>query len=695
MSCPTLRSTSAALLLFAAGLSGACSSSEGGTATATPDAGATPDAAVAEPEEGICTVTDESSTPDSLREIPCKKDFLALSSAPIDATLPGSRSTKVVIDLQDSDALYFQNSQKFKIHYEFVSTHLSGGDKPVVTTIADFNATEYFKPDRRFLLGAVTYYEAPNVWALEISPYDTMSAAQLQKLFEAVRSKVYFHEVLKLHPTSEAVAKLAQGLGSAVPLVTTDEIYQGTEYQPLTLGEAMGQLRFVKSDDLETTYLGYRDIVVLDAVPNDISAVAGLITAEFQTPLSHVNVLSQNRGTPNMGLRNAMTNARLRALEGKWVKLVTKAGEWTVAEVTQSEADAYFEGHRPTPVTLPPLDLETSGLFNIEDVVVESKGALRDVLKEAARAFGGKAVHYSVLRKTTDVPIRKAFAVPVFYYDQFLRENGFYARIDTLLADKAFMGNPATREAALKTLRSDMMKAPVNATLQSLLRDKITSEYPGVKIRFRTSTNSEDLEGFPCAGCYESHTGDPTDWEDVLDAVRETWSTIWLFRTFEERTYYGIDHKSVGMALLVHQNFPDEEANGVAVTANPFDATGLEPGFYVNVQEGGQAEVVAPPPGITSDEFLYFFDSPNQPITFLSHSNLVQDGVTVLTARETYTLGKALSAIHNRFSPAYGPAAGNQGWYAMDVEFKFDGASGEAPALYIKQARPYPGRGTE
>jgi pyruvate,water dikinase len=79
----------------------------------------------------------------------------------------------------------------------------------------------------------------------------------------------------------------------------------------------------------------------------------------------------------------------------------------------------------------------------------------------------------------------------------------------------------------------------------------------------------------------------------------------------------------------------------------------------------------------------------------LSHSNLVQDGETVLTARETYTLGKALDAIHNRFSSAYGPAAGNQGWYAMDVEFKFDGAAGEAPALYIKQARPYPGRGKE
>ena len=57
------------------------------------------------------------------------------------------------------------------------------------------------------------------------------------------------------------------------------------------------------------------------------------------------------------------------------------------------------------------------------------------------------------------------------------------------------------------------------------------------------------------------------------------------------------------MALLVHHNFPDEAANGVAVTANPFDPSGLEPGFYVNVQQGGDAEVVAPPPGVTSDEF--------------------------------------------------------------------------------------------
>lgn len=146
------------------------------------------------------------------------------------------------------------------------------------------------------------------------------------------------------------------------------------------------------------------------------------------------------------------------------------------------------------------------------------------------------------------------------------------------------------------------------------------------------------------------------------------------------------------MALLVHQNFAEEEANGVAVTNNPFDAAGLQPAFYVNVQAGGDVEVVAPPPGVFSDQFLYYFDQPNQPITFISHSSLLPAGETVLTARQTYDLGVALSAIHARFSEAYGPASGNDDWYAMDVEFKFDDEADPsmAPTLYIKQARPYP-----
>ena len=210
-------------------------------------------------------------------------------------------------------------------------------------------------------------------------------------------------------------------------------------------------------------------------------------------------------------------------------------------------------------------------------------------------------------------------------------------------------------------------------------------------MRFRTSTNSEDLDGFPCAGCYESHTGDRTDWNDVLDAIRESYASIWLFRTFEERSYYKVDHRSVAMALLVHHSFPNEAANGVAVTANRFDPTRLQPAFYINVQYGGMYEVVHPPPGITSDQILYLYQMTDQPSKYLANSNVLPEGQEhVLTNKQIHELGEALETIHNLFSKAYGPASGNDGWYAMDVEFKFDGTSQEDATLQIKQARPFP-----
>ncbi|SEN15909.1 Pyruvate phosphate dikinase, PEP/pyruvate binding domain [Stigmatella aurantiaca] len=644
-------------------------------------------------QEGACALEAAAPRPAFLARLGCQDDFNALASEPLDSSIPGARSVKVVLDQFDNDTLYFQDSTAYAIHYAFVSTNLSGAGKPLVGSLADFNQTEYSAPDRRFLLGSVTYYEGPDVWALEIAPYDTASAALMTKLYGAVRQAGFFGPSLFFHPTSQAVAAEAKKLAASVPVKTTDALFAAIDYQPLNLASSIGRLRFVNAADLEKTYLSYRDIVVLDRVPNDISVVLGLITEEFQTPLSHVNVLSQNRKTPNMGLRNAMANTQLRALDGKWVRLTVGAFTWNITEVTGAEADAYWETHKPAPVQFPAADLTVTGLRDIGQVVTEGSGSLRDAIKRAIPAFGGKAAHYAVLANTPGLPVRQAFVVPAAYYVQFMEENGFYERLDRLMADPAFQEDPAVRDARLKEFRDAMEQAPVNAGFQALLKAKMAADYPGLPLRFRTSTNSEDLEGFPCAGCYESHTGDPSDWEDVLDAIRETWASIWLFRTFEERAYSSIDHTSVVMALLVHHNFPDEEANGVALTANPFDPSGLQPGLYVNVQAGGDAEVVHPPPGITSDQFIYAFHQPGLPLTYLSHSNLVKEGETVLTPAQVFELGKALDAIHERFSPAYGPRAGNTGWYAMDVEFKFDAEPGQVPTLTVKQARPHPGRG--
>jgi hypothetical protein len=635
---------------------------------------------------------------DYLRHIGCTKDFESLCSDPIDATLPGARSTKVVYDTaQTGGALYFQNSVLYQVHYAFASTHLSGNGLPVVPQLSSFNTTEYYSAGRRFILGAVTHYEDAGVWALELSPYDTASATMIATLYRAVKAAGFFGPALAFHPTSDAIMATAKKLPSDIPIVTTDQLYAKIDYQPLNVARAVGRLTFTTAAALDAgQYLSYQSIVVLDEAPNDISVVSGIITQQFQTPLSHLNVLSRNRKTPNMGLRNALTNPTVLAYKDQLVELNVGALTWTIRSATQEEAEAYWASQKPAPVVLPAMDLETRDLVDVEKLVVESGGkTLRESIKSATNTWGGKAAQYSVLANTAGVPVKKAFGIPCYYYYAFMQNNGLFAKVDALLADPTFVSDMEVRYQQLASLRAAMMTVPLDPNLESMLAAKLAAEYPGLKMRFRTSTNSEDLEGFPCAGCYESHTGDPAKWQSVQDAIRLAYASAWLFRTFEERTYYGVDHKSVTMALLVHEYFADEEANGVAITANIFDASGVDPAFYINVQQGGDAEVVHPPKGVQSDQILYYFNSPNQPVSYLAHSNLIPVGTTVLTKYQIYTLGTALAAIHERFSAAYGPAIGNNGWDAMDVEFKFDNevAPAELAKLIVKQARPYPKSG--
>ena len=636
-----------------------------------------------EPDEpGWACVHSGDERPAFLTQLGCEADFDALAADPLDASIPGARSVKTVVDRADENHLYFQDSERYAIHWEFASEHLSGDGLPIVDELSTFNATEYSSPERRFVLGALTIYEEPDVWAWEISPYDTADADMIALSYREIHDNTWIGEDLYFHPTSESVAKVAEDLPSDVKVISTEELFDGITYQPLNLGTSMGKLRFY--EDPEDTIPNYREIVVLPAVPNDMPVVMGIITDAFQTPLAHINVLSQNRGTPNMGLIGAWTNPELRALEDEWVELTVAAHEWTIRQVTQEEADAWWEGFRPEPLDVTPMDLSVTEITLIEDVVDLSDGVV-PALDAAVPAFGGKASHFAVMsHHPDDIPMPTASALPVHFYDEFMTANGFWDEVDEMLADPDFTGDAVTRDGRLRRLRSDMRRAPVDPEFLEELEVWVREHHSGHRVRFRSSTNAEDVSGFNGAGLYSSQSGDPDDpTRPIEDALREVWASCWSFRAFEERSYYGIDHTDIGMAVLMHRSFPDEDANGVAITANIFDTSGLEPAFYVNVQYGDNS-VVLPEQGVTTDRYLHYFDSVGQPVVYLGHSNLVPDGETVLTETQIKDLGFALDAIHDVFLEAYG----NASFYGMDVEFKFD--QGE---LYVKQARPYPGRG--
>lgn len=652
----------------------------------------------AEPEDpGECVLEDSDTDPDYVLKIGCRRDYEAVAAPPPTESIPGALSAKTVIDRDDDAKLYFQNSRRYPIHYDFASNHLSiaNGMNPV-PTLAEFNSKEYYAPDRRFLLGALNYYEGPRVWAYEIAPYDTSDASMIEIAFNKIRENLWVGDKLKFHPTSDMVSTVAEQLPKDVPLITTDELFEGINYQPLNLGTSMGQLRFFSQADLSTKYLSFRDIAVLEAVPNDLSACSGTITDEFQTPLSHINVLAQNRKTPNMGYKGAFSDPKLLELEGKWVELFVGAEQWSIREVSKADADAWWEEHKPKSVIVPQADLDVKDLRNIEDVLdVEGLG-LREALAKAIPAFGGKASHFGAFPHITEIaiPYPKAFVVPIYYYNQFMKQNRFDERVASLIADPSFQGDPAKRENLLKQLRDDMRKAPVDPDFLAALENKLGLEYPGIRMKFRSSTNCEDLDGFTGAGLYESEAGDPNDpAKPYVNAVREVWSSVWRFRAFEEREYRSIAHDTVGMALLIHRSFPAEDSNGVAITSNIFDSLCLEPGYYINTQIG-ETSVVLPPAGTTSDQFIFHYDMPNQPSVFLARSNLIPEGTTVLSRSEVLELAQSLTAIHRYFEPVYGPNT-KEHFYAMDVEFKFNTdqeAAGPVKKLVIKQARPYPGR---
>lgn len=628
------------------------------------------------------------------RSIGCMDDFKLLASEPLDASIPGALSGKTVIDrFEDDPALYFQNSKKYEIHHAFASANLStASKKPFVPSIGEF-ASEYTHPQRRFILGAITYFEGPKIWTYEIAPYDNASAEMIEFAYKKICDSTFFGDSLYFHPSSQEVAAEAAKLPADVKIITTDELYSNIQFQPLNLGTSMGRLVFVTAKELETEYVTFRDIVVLDAVPNDISVTSGIITQTFQTPLAHINVLSRNRGTPNMGLRGAFDHAQLRTLEGKWVKYEVTANQWEVSEITKEEADLWWDSHKPATVGIATMDLEMKVLKNVEDIldVTEDRSNLGTAIKSALPAFGGKATHFSAFphMDTTKVPYPKAFAIPVYYYWHFMEDNGFNAFIDSLLEDPVFTADPAVRDSCLGVLRDLIMNTPLDADFEVTLFAKLNTEYTGTRMRFRSSTNAEDLDGFTGAGLYTSKSADPDKPKEVRNAIREVWASVWFFRAFEERSYRSIKHSSVGMALLCHQSYPTEEASGVAITANIFDPKGIEPGYYINVQKG-DASVVLPDAEVTTDQIIYHMEMEGQPLVYIGHSNLIDSG-TVLTKRQITRLGIALKEIHRYFQPLYG--ANPNAWYAMDTEFKFDQPQNDPdgePVLFMKQARPYP-----
>ena len=474
---------------------------------------------------------------------------------------------------------------------------------------------------------------------------------------------------LSFHMANTALLSLQEDLPlyreSRVNVVFDDDILLDTDFLALNPGEGYGRLQVMEPGDRPHPH----DIVIYEALPNELPRVAGIVSTVPQTTLSHVNLRAVQDSIPNAFNRHALSDPEIDGLLGGYVHFEVTEDGWELAPASPQEVDQHYVSSRPLRTQTPPRDLS-----------VRNIKALSELGFGDFTAFGVKAANLAVLR-TLGFPegtVPDGFAIPFYVYHEFMKANGFYDDIDEMLADEDFQTDFDVRDDMLDDLRDDIKDA---ATPQRII-DALTAmhaKFPeGASLRYRSSTNNEDLPGFNGAGLYDSKTQKPKETEeDGIDkSLKQVFASLWTFRAFSERDYHRVDHKAAAMGVLVHPNYTDELANGVAVS---FDPVSNRHGYYVNTQLGEDL-VTNPEPHAVPEELLLRGDGL---ITVLSLSNLVEPGELLMSEAQILQLEEHLEVIHDHFKELYRPEADQP--FAMEIEFKITSDD----TLAIKQARPW------
>jgi Pyruvate phosphate dikinase, AMP/ATP-binding domain/Lamin Tail Domain len=647
--------------------------------------------------ENSCDPVLSREVGDRIRHLRTPGDFEALGSG---ETRVGMQSAKFVLDMEAGGVVHLLGSTRWPLHYTFVREQIYG--QPALDRCdpeqaaefhqgwVDFSRDEYFVVDgRRFLLGTLTHHGGTGLHAVEYAQGDVIVGEQMKLGFFSAVAHTQNPTEWVLHPQDPEQAERALEVDGQLPIVDPNAPYAGLTYQPLTEGLAYGTLRFVPAAQLKSVPLGPEVIVVTDDVPNDIPFVGGLITEAFQTPLAHVNVLSQNRGTPNAALKDARTV--LAPYLEQLVKLEVKGVELLVELADPAEAQAFWDAQAPTgPPLSPRLDSSVRGVQPLADHGLDSLpiiGAKAAQLAELARV---NIAHAGCV--ASSVPIntpRDPFAIPLVHSQEHFVNSGAWELLADLQTEPTFGTDPVARAESLALVRQLILDAPIEAMLLEEVKQTIVAQFSGARVRFRSSSNTEDLPGFNGAGLYTSTAVEIDtlgEADGVEDAIREIWASLWNARAYDERRHARIDDTDVAMGVLVQPAFPSEEANGVAMSRDLLDPSRGDI-YYINVQ-AGEASVTNPAPSVTTEQLVYRWGR-SPLIMYHSESSLLEGlrspPATVLTPSEVTELACALGAVHDWFEPLLNADSADP-WFTMEVEFKF---IGEERALLLKQARPY------
>ncbi len=366
---------------------------------------------------------------------------------------------------------------------------------------------------------------------------------------------------------------------------------------------------------------------------------------------------------------NPLDETSIASLLDGYVHYEVTENGWTLRAATRAEVDDHYASSRPALEQTPQRDLSVTTITPLSEIGFEDW-----------TAFGVKAANVAVLG-TLGFPagtVPDGFAIPFYFYDEFMKANGFDDDIEEMLADTDFQSDFETQDDMLDDLRDDIKDAETPEWIIAALTEMNEGFPEGINRRYRSSTNNEDLPGFNGAGLYGSKSQRPDeDEEDLAKSLKEVYASLWNFRAFIERDFHRIDHTAAAMGVLVHPSYQDELANGVAVSFDP--VSGGEGSYYVNTQVG--EDLVTNPDALSVPEEILL--RPLGRLVVLGTSNQLPPGELIMSGAQMAQLGGSLTVIDDHFAGLYNPAPGEP--FDMEIEFKITSEN----ILAIKQARPW------
>ncbi len=614
---------------------------------------------------------------DGVRTIENMDAFRELSTS---VNIPGAFNQSEVKFLilnahTSNQTLYFINSKTHEQHYSFLTNALEQNISP-----SDFKSKAYYvKGKRDLLVGELLYYDryqsqnSSGIFTIEFWPSDNISYENIALCYSIISEHLSSpNTTLAYHPrgaTQEFTLRKdsTQFNVAGIPSITTNALFQQFPFIPYNTGESYGYLR----SNVQKHH-GVSDIILLNAIPNTLSHVSGIVTDIPQTPLSHINLIARQNNIPNAYIRNPFDTDSIMALVDTPIHFKVTDTEYSIEPSTDSAVYQYLESFRPAGTQVTSID-------RVHTLIKK----LSDISFNESSSYGAKTSNVAELsRVLPDSAVPSGYGIPFSYYMNYMESGGLFDAAKTMIADSAFTVNAEYRRNRLKEFRERIKEEVLDQQVIDAFENEIRNQFTeGTTLRCRSSTNNEDLEGFNGAGLYNSYTHH-LDEGALAQSIKQVWAGLWTYRAFQERSFYRVDHFEVAMGVLVHPNYTNEKSNGVAVTKNIYDTDNR--GFYVNVQQGEDLVTHPEAESIPEELLISAIGENNTYATeYIRYSNLIDTDDKILSTHHITELTLYMELIQNHFLKKYNQQMNFD--FSMEIEFKIT----DTNTLVIKQARPW------